>query len=94
MTPITHDRTCYFFAYGPWAKEPAHAETLYQLGLRAFNEDRVMIEAQQKNITRSPDAKMLTIAIDSGVAQFRRMMDDAMAAERQNESATAAAGGR
>jgi phenylpropionate dioxygenase-like ring-hydroxylating dioxygenase large terminal subunit len=92
VTPLTDDRTCYFFAYGPWAKEPEHAETLYQLGLRAFNEDRVMIEAQQKNINRAPDAKMMTIAIDSGVAQFRRMMDDAMAAERQSETATAAAG--
>ncbi len=35
---------------------------------------------------------MLTIAIDSGVAQFRRMMDGAMLAERQNGAATAAAG--
>lgn len=92
VTPLTDDRTCYFFAYGPWAKEPQHAETLYQLGLKAFNEDRVMIEAQQKNINRSPESKMMTIAIDSGVAQFRRMMDDAMLAERQGQGATAAAG--
>jgi phenylpropionate dioxygenase-like ring-hydroxylating dioxygenase large terminal subunit len=92
VTPLTDDRTCYFFAYGPWAKEPEHAETLYQLGLRAFNEDRVMIEAQQRNINRAPDAKMLTIAIDSGVAQFRRLMEDAMLAERQGQNVTAAAG--
>jgi vanillate O-demethylase monooxygenase subunit len=92
VTPLSEDRTCYIFAYGPWAKEPQHKGTLYQLGLKAFNEDRVMIEAQQQNINRSPDAKMLTIAIDSGVAQFRRMMEDAMAAERQTESASAAAG--
>jgi phenylpropionate dioxygenase-like ring-hydroxylating dioxygenase large terminal subunit len=91
VTPLTDDRTCYFFAYGPWAQEPQHAETLYQLGLKAFNEDRVMIEAQQKNINRAPESKMVTIAIDSGVAQFRRMMDDMMLAERQNET-TAAAG--
>ncbi len=92
VTPLTDDKSCYFFAYGPWSKEPKHAETLYQLGLKAFNEDRVMIEAQQRNINRSPDAKMMTIAIDSGVAQFRRMMDDAMEAERQTEGASAAAG--
>jgi phenylpropionate dioxygenase-like ring-hydroxylating dioxygenase large terminal subunit len=92
VTPLTDDRTCYFFAYGPWSKEPQHAETLYQLGLKAFNEDRVMIEAQQRNINRSPDAKMMTIAIDSGVAQFRRMMDELMQAERQHDSASAAAG--
>ena len=92
VTPLTGDRTCYFFAYGPWAKEPEHAETLYQLGLRAFNEDRVMIEAQQRNIKRSPDAKMMTVAIDSGPAQFRRMMDDLMQAERQGDASSAAAG--
>jgi hypothetical protein len=51
-----------------------------------------MIEAQQKNINRSPDSKMLTIAIDSGVAQFRRMMDEMMLAEKPNQGATAAAG--
>jgi len=91
VTPLTHDRTCYFFAYGPWSREPHHAETLYQLGLRAFNEDRAMIEAQQRNINLAPDAKMLTIAIDSGVSQFRRLMEDLIAAE-QNIDSTAAAG--
>jgi len=49
-------------------------------------------EALNAVTNRSPDSKMLTIAIDSGVAQFRRMMDDAMLAERQNGAATAAAG--
>ena len=92
VTPISDDRTCYFFAYGPWAKEPELAEGLYQLGVKAFNEDRVMIEAQQRNINLAPSAKMLTIAIDSGVAQFRRMMEDAMAAEGHSDAASAAAG--
>jgi vanillate O-demethylase monooxygenase subunit len=91
VTPLTDDRTCYFFAYGPWAKEAEFADAFYQLGLKAFNEDRTMIEAQQKNINRSPESKMLTIAIDSGVAQFRRMMDEMMLAEKQNPAATAAA---
>ena len=35
-----------------------------------------MIEAQQKNINRSPESRMRTIAIDSGVSQFRRMMNE------------------
>ncbi len=92
VTPITDDRTCYFFAYGPWAQEPELNEPLYRLGLKAFNEDRVMIEAQQKNINCSPESRMVTIAIDSGVAQFRRMMEDAMLAEQQNQGTIAAAG--
>jgi phenylpropionate dioxygenase-like ring-hydroxylating dioxygenase large terminal subunit len=81
VTPLTHDRTCYFFAYGPWTKEAELIDAFYQLGLKAFNEDRTMIEAQQKNINISPESKMLTIAIDSGVSQFRRMMDEMMLAE-------------
>ena len=38
-------------------------ESFYQLGLKAFNEDRTMIEAQQVNINRSHGAAMLTTRI-------------------------------
>jgi len=76
VTPLTDERTCYFFAYGPWAKQRQFIDAFYQLGLKAFNEDRVMIEAQQKNINLSPTSRMMTIAIDSGIAQFRRRIDD------------------
>lgn len=92
VTPLTDDRTCYFFAYGPWAKEAELIDAFYQLGLKAFNEDRTMIEAQQKNLNISPEARMLTIAIDSGPAQFRRMMEELMRAEAQNVGAAAASG--
>jgi len=75
VTPLTEDRTCYFFAYGPWTQEAELKEPFYQLGLKAFNEDRVMIEAQQKNLNRSSGAAMLTTASDSALSQFRKMMD-------------------
>ncbi len=90
VTPLTDDRTCYFFAYGPWAKEAELIDAFYQLGVKAFNEDRTMIEAQQKNINISPESRMLTIAIDSGAAQFRRMMEELMRAEAQNVGGAAA----
>jgi hypothetical protein len=32
-------RTCYFFAYDPWAKEAEFIDAFYQLSLKAFNED-------------------------------------------------------
>lgn len=92
VTPLTDDRSCYFFAYGPWSKEAELIESFYQLGLKAFNEDRTMIEAQQRNINLAPSAKMLTIAIDSGVSQFRRMMDELLEAESSTASSSAAAG--
>ncbi|HXN11531.1 MAG TPA: hypothetical protein VN865_00395, partial [Candidatus Acidoferrales bacterium] len=58
-------------------------ETFYQLGLKAFNEDRTMIEAQQANINRSHGAAMLTTASDSALSQFRRMMDKLIKEEAQ-----------
>jgi phenylpropionate dioxygenase-like ring-hydroxylating dioxygenase large terminal subunit len=77
------ERTCYFFAYGPWRQESELMESFYQLGLKAFKEDRTMIEAQQRNIKLSSNAAMLTTASDSAVSQFRRMMDKLMKDEAQ-----------
>ena len=87
VTPLTEDRTCYFFAYGPWRKEAELMESFYQLGLKAFNEDRTMIEAQQANINRSHGAAMLTTASDSALSQFRRVMDKLMKDEAQGIAA-------
>ena len=82
VTPLTDKTTCYFFAYGPRAKEAAMKDAFYELGKMAFTEDRDMIEAQQKLIDRYPNDRMLTISFDSGLAQFRRMMEDLMRAEQ------------
>jgi phenylpropionate dioxygenase-like ring-hydroxylating dioxygenase large terminal subunit len=76
VTPLTDKTSCYFFAYGPWSNEPELRDTLYELGLKAFNEDRVMIEAQQRNIDLAPETKMVKLSIDSGIAQFNRVMDE------------------
>ncbi len=62
-------------------------EHFYQLGLKAFNEDRTMIEAQQANINRSHGAAMLTTTSDSALSQFRRMMDKMMKDEAQGIAA-------
>ena len=86
VTPIAENRTCYFFAYGPWNREPELCEAFYQLGLKAFNEDRMMIEAQQKNINQSGNDKMLTAVMDSGLSQFRRIMDELIRAETSSDS--------
>ena len=92
VTPLTNDRSCYFFGYGPWAKEADLIEAFYQLSIKAFNEDRTMIEAQQKNISRFGNDRMMTVALDSGVSQFRRIMEDFMRAEAQTQDAPATQG--
>jgi vanillate O-demethylase monooxygenase subunit len=81
VTPLTSDTTCYFFAYGPWAKEAQLIDAFYELSIKAFNEDRVMIEAQQRNIKASNGDRMLATASDGAIAQFKRMMDEFMRAE-------------
>jgi vanillate O-demethylase monooxygenase subunit len=83
VTPIAENRTCYFFAYGPWAEEAQLMEPFYQLGLKAFNEDRTMIEAQQRNIDLSSGHTMLTTVSDSALSQFRRMMEKLIKEETQ-----------
>jgi len=87
VTPLADDRTCYFFAHGPWREEAELMEPFYQLGLKAFNEDRTMIEAQQRNINLSGDDTMLTNASDSALSQFRRMMDKLIKDEAQQTAA-------
>jgi phenylpropionate dioxygenase-like ring-hydroxylating dioxygenase large terminal subunit len=87
VTPQTDKTSCYFFAYGPWAKEPHLKDTLYELGLKAFNEDRVMIEAQQRNIDLAPETRMVKLSIDSGIAQFYRVMDELMKEEAASSPA-------
>ena len=87
VTPLTDKTTSYFFAYGPRTKEvrndPALRDRFFELGKMAFIEDREMIQAQQKNLDRYPNDKMLTISFDSGLAQFRRMMNELMRSEAE-----------
>jgi len=90
----TDDRACYFFAYGPWAKDGELIEAFYQLGLKAFNEDRTMIEAQQRNINMAGNDKMLTTSFDGAPLQFRRMMDELIRAEARNDAAANASSAR
>ena len=42
---------------------------------QAFGEDKVMIEAQQKVIDRTPDAGIMPTAHDKGVTLFNRLVE-------------------
>jgi Vanillate O-demethylase oxygenase C-terminal domain len=56
---------------------------------RAFHEDRDMISAQFRMLQMTPDAKMLPLAMDAALVRYRRMLEEAIAAER-TEARTAA----
>ena len=47
----------------------------------AFGEDKTMIEAQQKVIDRSPDARIMPTAHDKGVTIFTRLVERMAKAE-------------
>jgi vanillate O-demethylase monooxygenase subunit len=54
---------------------------------RAFAEDRAMIEAQQEVIANTPKARMLQLASDGGLNQFRRLMARLIDSEQRPETA-------
>lgn len=50
---------------------------------KVFAEDTVVLEAQQRNLTKYPDRKLLLLNIDSGGVQSRRILDRLIAEEQK-----------
>ena len=85
VTPLTASSTCYFFAFGPWARHAQFEEQHHQVALAAFAEDQRMIEAQQRVIDAAPGEQMLLVDIDRGPALFDRILERLMQGERIGE---------
>lgn len=81
VTPLTEDKACYFFAYGPWAREAERAPFFADLGRRAFEEDRHMIEAQYKVIQATPNPRMMPMAMDKAVLTYAGVLKTLLRAE-------------
>lgn len=84
LTPETEHSTHYFFqeAHRTGMGDGTLARTMYEGLLVAFEEDRRMITAQARMIARSPGVPMLPLAMDAALVRFRRIVDEAIAAER------------
>jgi phenylpropionate dioxygenase-like ring-hydroxylating dioxygenase large terminal subunit len=84
LTPETATSTHYFFQQSHRAGEGDEriVQSIYDSLVTAFNEDRDMIGAQARNIAASPGVKMLPLAMDSALVQFRRLIDAEVATER------------
>ena len=52
-------------------------ERMRQSQAGVFDEDVVVLEAQQRNIDLRPDLKLVTLGIDAGGAHARRLMERA-----------------
>ena len=84
VTPETDTTTHYFFQQSRRVDDGdrSMSEALYRSLLTAFGEDRDMITAQAKAIAADPDAPMLPLALDAAVVRFRRLVAEAIEAER------------
>jgi phenylpropionate dioxygenase-like ring-hydroxylating dioxygenase large terminal subunit len=81
-TPETERSTHYFFVSArDFDDGPEMTEKLRRNTWKTFNEDKDMLEAQQRCIERDPAAPTVNIQSDWGSVQMRRLMDQLIAEE-------------
>ena len=84
QTPETETTSHYWFcqARNFELDNDAMTERIFDSVVKAFEEDRTMIEAQQEIISQVPGRAMLPIAADSGLNQARWLIDRALRNEQ------------
>ena len=89
VTPIDERHTIYYYSGCLPRRLASEEDSRQQLELfeRAFAEDNVIIEAQQRVIARTPQPRMLWIRADQALNQFRRLLDELMADEAPEAAA-------
>lgn len=85
VTPMSDKTSRYFFSWGPHVRHGDEnlRDQLMVIAGQAFGEDKVMIEAQQRVIDRSPDSRIIPTVHDRGVILFNRLVDRLAAEERE-----------
>ena len=88
VTPETEQTSRYFFSFGPRreVRDPAIAEGMMAGARAAFEEDRVMIEAQQRIINLAPDRPKVPMTADRALGQFRWLLDKLIEEENSRRS--------
>lgn len=76
VTPTATRSARYYFSWGPHRLhgDAALRDFLMGLAAKAFGEDKVMIEAQQRVIDRTADPLVMPTAHDRGVTLFNRLV--------------------
>lgn len=84
VTPETAASTLYHWAFArDFALDDGGVtESLARDGLRTFMEDAAVLEAQQRALESVGDRPTVDLAADAAPLQFRRILDDMIAAER------------
>lgn len=77
ITPETPTTTFHFWAFARDFKvdDPSMTEYLSSAIVTTFNEDKLLIDDQQRNVEARPQQRMLDNAADSGVVQARRIVE-------------------
>jgi phenylpropionate dioxygenase-like ring-hydroxylating dioxygenase large terminal subunit len=77
VTPLTDKTARYFFSWGPRSDQGDEAlrDLLMGIADMAFTEDRLMIEAQQRVIDASPNARIMPTSADKGVTLYNRLVE-------------------
>ncbi len=77
VTPISARASRYFYAAGARRDDidPGKLERLFGVTQLAFNEDKTLIEAQQKTIDLDPTRPMLGTSLDAGPTRFRKLVE-------------------
>ncbi|MCY1516166.1 Toluene-4-sulfonate monooxygenase system iron-sulfur subunit TsaM1 [compost metagenome] len=88
VTPITETTSRYFFSWGPDSNRGNDelADAMINIAKMAFEEDRVMIEAQQRVLNQMPDADMVPTSSDQALGQFRWIIDRLIKLESVQEA--------
>ena len=92
LTPETDNSTHYFFAHPHnfMIDQPEVTRRITENLMVAFEEDRGIITAQQKNLDLDPSFKMMPMAADLALTQFRRVVQEALDKESAASPAAAA----
>ena len=94
VTPMTAKSARYFFSWGPHRKhgDAALRDTLMGIAHKAFEEDRTMIEAQQRVVDMTPEPRIMPTSADRAVTLFNQLIAKRVRGE-SNPTATAAVAG-
>jgi vanillate O-demethylase monooxygenase subunit len=89
LTPETETSMWYFWgmARNFNVKDTRLTAQIRDNQARVFAEDKVVLEAQQANLSRYPDRRLLMLNIDAGGVQSRRIIDRMLAAEQPQKLA-------
>jgi len=88
VTPITERQTIYYYSGCLSRGYATEEQSRDQIAVfeKAFAEDKAMIEAQQRIVAGTPERRMMVLATDGALNQFRRLMAGLIEAEQASLS--------